>query len=417
MEEHIHFVDLRAQHEEVRHDIDTAIKTIIDNSSFIGGDHVAEFESAFAAFVGTKEAVAVANGTDALWLALIAAGVGSGDAVITVPNTFIATVEAITRAGAEPLFVDVSPETFNLDPQLLRAFLEEECSQDDEGNVIHTASGRRIAAILPVHLYGMAAEMGPIGAISAEYDIPVVEDACQAHGARLRLDGEWRKAGTFGTAAAFSFYPGKNLGAMGDGGAVVTNDPEAAQLMRMLRDHGSVEKYVHPVANGWNSRLDALQAAVLTIKLRRLEAWNEQRREAAQHYRRVLADLPLVLPSEMTDAEHVYHLFVVRTPHRAHLQQKLQARNIHTGLHYPIPLHLQEAYAYLGLGPGSFPVSEEHASTILSLPMHPHLTHAEIERIGEACAAILAAVDQPLTPDATTEVTAPAAARVLPPTV
>lgn len=393
MDKEIHFVDLRAQHEEVRNEIESAVSAIIDNSAFIGGRYVSEFEEAFATYVGTRQAVGVANGTDALWLGLVAVGVGKGDAVITVPNTFIATVEAITRTGAEPVFVDVDPHTFNLNPQLLRSFLEEQCRREDDGRVIHQASGRRIAAIVPVHLYGMVAEMNLIGAIADEYELAVVEDACQAHGASYEVDGHWKRAGTFGRAAAFSFYPGKNLGAMGDAGAVVTDDPEAAQFMRWLRDHGSSEKYLHPLANGWNSRLDALQAAVLTIKLRRLDDWNQQRQEAANNYRRVLGDLPLDLPFEPANVEHVYHLFVVRVRQRDLFRQQLHARGIATGIHYPIPLHRQKAYAYLGLEPGTFPVSEVNARTILSLPMHPHLSAQQIERVGDACAAVLATMD------------------------
>lgn len=390
MEEPIHFVDLRAQHEEVREEIDRAIASIIDASAFIGGQAVADFEAAFAAFVGAREAIAVANGTDALWLALEVAGVRAGDAVVTVPNTFIATVEAITRLGAEPLFVDVDPATFNLDPQQLRLLLEEQCWQDDDGRLIHRSSGRRVGAIVPVHLYGQVAEMRSILEIAQTFQIPVVEDACQAHGARYWLNGGWQQAGAFGVAAAFSFYPGKNLGAMGDAGAVVTDDPEAAQYMRWLRDHGSSEKYLHPLANGWNSRLDALQAAVLTIKLGQLERWNEQRRAAAKLYREVLSSVPLGLPAEMPGAEHVYHLFVVRSAQRERLRHELQARGIGAGIHYPIPLHLQKAYAYLGLGPGTYPHAESCARTILSLPMHPHLQPGQIERVGAACAAILA---------------------------
>jgi dTDP-4-amino-4,6-dideoxygalactose transaminase len=394
MEEPIQFVDLRAQHDEVREEIDRAISALIDSSAFIGGQHVADFESAFAAYVGTREAVAVANGTDALWLALEVAGVRAGDAVITAPNTFIATAEAMTRLGAVPLFVDVDPVSFNLDPQELRALLEEQCWQDDSGQVIHQTSGRRIGAIVPVHLYGMVAEMGSIRDIAQAYGIPIVEDACQAHGARYWLNGAWQRAGTFGVAAAFSFYPSKNLGAMGDAGAVVTDDPEAAQYMRWLRDHGSSERYVHPLANGWNSRLDAMQAAVLTIKLRHLDRWNEQRRAAASYYREVLANLPLQLPAELPRTEHVYHLFIVRLSQRERLRHELQRRGIGTGIHYPIPLHLQKAYAYLGLGPGTYPHAESSARTILSLPMHPHLRREHVERVGAACAAILTAVNR-----------------------
>ena len=381
----IPFVDLRAQHEQVRLEIELVMKDIIVRSSFIGGSYLAAFEAQFAEYLGVKQVVGVANGTDALWLALAALGVGPGDAVITTPNTFIATVEAITRAGAQPLFVDIDLATSTLDPDLLRQFLERDCRRTDDGRVVHLKSGLRVAAILPVHLYGLPANMQPILELAAEYGLLVVEDACQAHGANVRVNGTWQRVGGLGAAAGFSFYPAKNLGAMGDGGALSTNDAELAAKLRILRDHGSSDKYIHLTPNGWNSRLDALQAAVLAIKLKKLDEWNARRRAAAEFYRLALAGLPLSLPVEPDYAEHVYHLYVVRTANRETLRKAMNERGVGVGLHYPIPLHLQAAYAHLGLPPGSFPNAEGSAATLLSLPMHPALTEAQVQQVAQIC--------------------------------
>ena len=381
----IPFVDLRAQHEQVRLEIELVMKDIIDRSSFIGGSYLAAFEAQFAEYLGVKQVVGVANGTDALWLALAALGVGPGDAVITTPNTFIATVEAITRAGSQPLFVDIDLATSTLDPDLLRQFLERDCRRTDDGRVVHLKSGLRVAAILPVHLYGLPANMQPILELAAEYGLLVVEDACQAHGAKARVNGTWQRVGGLGAAAGFSFYPAKNLGAMGDGGALSTNDAELAAKLRILRDHGSSDKYIHLTPNGWNSRLDALQAAVLAIKLKKLDEWNARRRAAAEFYRLALAGLPLALPVEPDYAEHVYHLYVVRAAGREALRKALSERGVGVGLHYPIPLHLQAAYAHLGLPPGSFPNAEGSAATLLSLPMHPALTEAQVQQVAQIC--------------------------------
>ena len=386
----IPFVDLRAQHDEIRAEINSAIRDIIDRSSFIGGKYVSDFEQEFAEYIGVAEAVAVANGTDALWWILTALGVGKDDAVITVPNTFIATVEAITRCGAYPLFVDIDLQTSNLDIDALKTFLRKECQRLDNGNLVHTQSGKRIVAILPVHLYGLPVDMASLLEISDQYDLPIVEDACQAHGAKYQVNGEWKRAGSIGIAAGFSFYPGKNLGAMGDGGALVTNDQELATKIRWLRDHGQSEKYVHVTANGWNSRLDAIQAAVLSAKLKKLDEWNARRWQAAMLYREVLAELPLSLPGEPNYAEHVYHLFVVRAEGRDSLYRQLAASGVGVGLHYPIPLHLQAAYKHLGLGEGSYPTTEISAATVLSLPMHPALTREQIVQVASACVQALA---------------------------
>jgi dTDP-4-amino-4,6-dideoxygalactose transaminase len=381
MTANIPFVDLRAQHEQVRAEIEASIKDIIDRSSFIGGSYVAQFEREFADYLGAKEAIAVANGTDALWLALIASGVKPGEAVITVPNTFIATVEAITRAGAHPLFVDIDLATSNIDLGKLEALLENDCTLQEDGKVLHRESGRIVSAIMPVHLYGLPTDMKPILDLARKFGLFVIEDACQAHGARYHLNGEWKRAGTMSAAAGFSFYPGKNLGAMGDGGAVVTNDAELAQKMRWLRDHGQSEKYIHITPDGWNSRLDSLQAAVLSVKLKKLDEWNALRRKAADRYQAALAGLPIELPVVGKNAEHVYHLYVIRLNDRDTLARQLNQQGIGTGLHYPIPLHLQKAYQHLGLKPGSYPASEQSAKTLLSLPMHPTLTDQQVDQV------------------------------------
>lgn len=385
----IPFVDLRAQHEEVREEIETAISDIIDKSSFILGKYVAEFEQQYADYLDVQEVIGVANGTDALWLILTALGIQQGDAVLTVPNTFIATVEAITRSSAHPLFIDIDPSTFNIDINALESFINESCHIEEDGKLIHKFSGKRIAAIMPVHLYGLPVDLIPLIEISERYGLPIVEDACQAHGARYNDNTSWRRVGTFGAAAGFSFYPGKNLGAMGDGGAVATNDRELATKIRWLRDHGSSEKYIHNTPHGWNSRLDAIQAAVLSIKLNKLDDWNSHRRQSADYYRETLSSLPLYLPNNTDYAEHVYHLFVVRSENRDLLREGLSERGIGVGLHYPIPLHLQKAYEYLHLPEGSYPHAEHSANTILSLPMHPTLSIYQIEQVADACREIL----------------------------
>jgi dTDP-4-amino-4,6-dideoxygalactose transaminase len=385
----IQFEDLQAEHEAIRHEIDAAIRKIIDHSSFIGGSYVMDFEREFAHYLGVQEVVAVASGTDALWLSLLAAGIGPEDAVITVPNTFIATVEAITRTGACPLFVDIDLATFHMDIHALQRFLEVKCICQDNGRVIHQQSGRRVAAILPVHLYGLPVEMGELLKVAGLYDLPVIEDACQAHGAKYRLNGEWKSVGSLGLAAGFSFYPGKNLGALGNGGAVAVNEPELALRLRWLRNHGSSEKYIHLTSKGWNSNLDAIQAAVLSIKLKHLEEWNSWRRQVAYRYREVLAGLPLDLPYEPENTKHVYHLYVIRTPHRDLFRRELMRQNIGVGIHYPIPLHLQQAYQAMGLRQGSYPYSELSAKTILSLPMYPALKDDQVDQVGKAFNEIL----------------------------
>ena len=387
--EKIAFVDLHAQHAPILDEIHAAINEILSNSSFIGGKAVSQFEAEFADYLGVREAIGVGNGTDALWLALAANGIGPGDAVITVPNTFIATVEGITRSGARPLFVDIDLETANLSPAALNDFLANQCTIDDNGHVRHIQTNTRVAAVMPVDLYGLPADLQAISEICGRYELTLIEDACQAHGAKLRVNGEWKRAGTFGSAAGFSFYPGKNLGAIGDAGAVVTNNPEAAAKMRELRNHGSSEKYIHTTPDGWNARLDSIQAAVLSIKLRYLDEWNENRRQAATWYQEGLAGLPIELPCEPPDHEHVYHLYVIRTEQRDELRKALVEHGIEIGIHYPIPLHLQQAYNWMNHPLGSFPNAELSARTILSLPMHPYLTQPQVEHVCQVLKAIL----------------------------
>jgi dTDP-4-amino-4,6-dideoxygalactose transaminase len=380
----IPFVDLRAQHDELRDAIESAFRRALDDSGFIGGPRVVAFEEAFARFCGAAHAVAVASGTDALELALRAAGVGPGDLVVTVPNTFIATVEAFHQLGAAPRFVDIEPTTYTIDVERLRAYLAEQCERDRHGVLRERATRQRVAAVIPVHLYGLPADMGPILALAEEHGVQVIEDACQAHGAEYRLpDGRWRRAGTMGRAGCFSFYPGKNLGALGEAGAVVSADAALAGQVRLLRDHGQREKYLSVTADGVNARMDAIQAAVLEVKLARLAEWNERRRQAASWYAEELAGTGLALPLEPEGARHVYHLYVVRVPERDRVRDALARQGVSTGMHYPIPLHRQPAFAHFELGPGSFPETERAAAEILSLPMYPHLTRAQVAYVAD----------------------------------
>jgi dTDP-4-amino-4,6-dideoxygalactose transaminase len=380
------FSDLRAMHDEVRAQIEAGWSRIIETSSFIGGPLVAGFEREFAAYCSTAHCVGVGTGTDAVRVALQAVGVGPGDLVVTVPHTFIATVEGITQAGAAPVFVDVDAETYTMDPAPVERYLRGEC-ETRAGRLVERASGRRVAALLPVHLYGQAADMDPLLALAARYGLKVVEDAAQAHGATYR----GRRCGSLGDAAAFSFYPGKNLGAMGEAGAVTTNDAATADRCRVLREHGQSERYIHVTADGSNARLDTVQAVVLSAKLPRMADWTAMRRRAADWYRERLAGLPLVLPAEVDQREHVYHLFVVQVEDRDQVRSALDASGIATGLHYPVPLHLQEAYRDLGLGQGAFPVSEQVASRGLSLPMFPHLTEQQVDAVAGSLRAALGA--------------------------
>ena len=338
---------------------------------------VEEFEREFAEFCQAGHCLGVGNGTDALRFALIAAGVRPGDTVVTVPNTFIATTEAISQAGARPDFVDVEERTLNMDVRKLQEYFETQCCLDrDTGKLLNRKTGSRVTGVVPVHLYGQMADMDPILGLAERYNLLVIEDACQAHGATYYSPKEsrWKKAGSMGVAAAFSFYPGKNLGACGEAGAVTTNDPELARKVRMLRDHGQAQKYSHEI-EGYNGRLDAIQAGILTAKLQRLAEWNQKRRSIARRYGELLRSQVerMILPYESSLQRAVFHLYVVRVKNRDRLQAHLARANITTQVHYPIPLHLQAAYATLGHKIGDFPVTEKAAAEILSLPMYPQL--------------------------------------------
>jgi dTDP-4-amino-4,6-dideoxygalactose transaminase len=382
---HIPFLDLVTPHVEMEEELVRTFRTALQTAGFIGGKAVQDFESAFAEFCDVAQCVGVGSGTDALRFALMAAGVRPGDSVITVPNTFIATTEAISQAGARPEFVDVDEQTYNMDPERLREYLETKCDRERHtGRPISRRTGRVVTAIVPVHLYGQTADMDAIQELADRWNLIVVEDACQAHGAEYfsRKHNLWRKAGSMGKAAAFSFYPGKNLGACGEAGAVTTHDPELAQQVRMLRDHGQAQKYYHEV-EGYNGRLDAIQAAISRVKLGHLTVWNEQRRECAHRYQDLfsLAQVGPGLPYEAPWAKAVYHLYVVRAADRDQLQQHLAEANIGTGIHYPIPLHLQKAYSSLGYTKDDFPVSERAAAEILSLPMYPGLSYDQQDQV------------------------------------
>ena len=354
------FLDLKAQHDPLKGELMAAIQEVIDRSAFAGGPYVEKFETEFAPYCHARHAVGVANGTDALWFALLALGVGPGDEVITVPNSFMATAEAISFCGAKPVFVDVDEKTYTLDPKLFER-----------------AITPRTKAVIPVHLYGQMADMDPIMEIARQHGLWVVEDACQAHGAEYK----GKRAGSIGHAGAFSFYPGKHLGAWGEAGAVVTNDAALAQKMKVLRDHGQSSKYHHSVI-GWNGRMDGIQAAVLSVKLKVLERGNTARREHARHYSARLANIEgLTLPVTADYGVPVFHLYVVRVQKRDQILKTLGERGISCGIHYPKPIHLQEAYRPLGLGVGSFPIAERYAEEILSLPMFPELTPAQIEAV------------------------------------
>lgn len=378
------FVDLRPQHDELRDEIEAVFRSILDDSAFVGGAHVEGFEDAFAKYVGAGHAVGVASGTDAVRIALQVAGVQPGDAVVTVSHTFIATAEAVTQIGALPLFVDIERDTQTMDPAALESFLGGSCERASGGTVVHRPSGRRVAAIVPVHLYGQSADMEPLLRLAAGHGIPVVEDAAQAHGATYRFaDGAERACGSMGAAAAFSFYPGKNLGAIGEAGAVVTNDEAWAARARVLRDHGQARKYVHVTAEGGNARLDALQAAVLRLKLGRLDGWNDGRRRAARRYDEALEGADVERPIEAAGRRHVYHLYVIRASNRDALAAELGEAGVATGLHYPVPVHRQEAYAGLETVAGALPETEAAAREVLSLPMYAHLSDSDTSFVAE----------------------------------
>jgi dTDP-4-amino-4,6-dideoxygalactose transaminase len=363
------FLDLKSHHAPLLGEINSAIQDVIESSAFAGGPFVGQFEEDFAAYCNAPFAIGVGSGTDALWLTLLALGVGPGDEVITVPNTFMATAEAITYCGATPVFVDVDERTHTLDPQAL------------EGAV--TA---RTKAIVPVHLFGQPADMDPILEFARRRGLFVVEDACQAHGAEYK----GRRTGTLGEAACFSFYPGKNLGAFGEAGAVVTDNADLQEKIRILRDHGQVRKYHHTMI-GWNCRMDGIQAAVLSVKLRYLERGNQLRRSHAAHYNQALGGIEeVVTPIQAAGVRHVYHVYAIRVQERDQIIRLLGEKGIGCGVHYPVPVHLQEAYRELGYARGAFPIAERSAREFVSLPMFPELTSAQVERVAQCLREIVA---------------------------
>jgi dTDP-4-amino-4,6-dideoxygalactose transaminase len=364
------FLDLKAHHQPIREQLDAAISAVIDAGTFAGGPFVAKFEKEFAVYCGTTHSVGVGNGTDALWFALLALGVGPGDEVITVPSTFMATTEAISYCGAKPVFVDIDEVTYTMDPTLLER-----------------AITKKTKAIIPVHLFGQCADMDPILAIAGKHKIPVVEDACQAHGALYK----GRKAGSMGAAGCFSFYPGKNLGALGEAGGIVTNDAELAGKMQVLRDHGQAKKYYHSHI-GWNGRMDGIQAAALSVKLQQLDISNIRRRAHALQYDQLFNGTEeIITPVQTSYNQSVYHIYATRVKDRDQVLQAMADQGISCAIHYPIPVHLQEAYRFLGLGKGSFPVAERCADEFLSLPMFPELTKEQIKAVADTLKLCLSA--------------------------
>lgn len=354
------FLDLRAQYKSIEQEISDATAQVLESCAFAGGPFVAQFEREFASFCGCELAVGVGSGTEALWLSLLALGIGEGDEVITVPNTFIATAEAISFCGARPVFIDIDEKTYTMSPQLLDGAITPETK-----------------AIIPVHLFGQMGDMDPIMEIARAHGLSVIEDACQAHGAEYK----GRPAGSMGDAGCFSFYPGKNLGAYGEAGAVVTNRPELAETIRALRDHGQAAKYYHETI-GWNARMDGLQGAVLSAKLRHLSDWNETRIKNAQTYNELLSEVAgVITPARAEYGKHVFHIYAIRVQDRDSMIGELSKKDIHCGIHYPVPIHLQKAYDSLGLGEGSFPVSEKCARELVSLPMFPELTDEQIRYV------------------------------------
>jgi len=383
----IAFLDLVSVHEELEKELVLVFQQALRTAGFIGGPMVEEFERSFAAFCETRFAIGVNSGTDALRFSLMAAGVLKGDSVVTVPNTFIATTEAISQAGARPEFVDIDERTYNMDPEKLRNFLEQQCSRDGAGKLVSRRTGRPVTAVVPVHLYGQCADMDAIQDLADRYKLIVIEDACQAHGAEYfsKRDRRWKKAGSIGKAAAFSFYPGKNLGACGEAGIVTTDDEEMARNTRMIRDHGQAKKYYHDM-EGYNGRLDSIQAGILSVKLKYLPSWNQSRCEHARKYNELFAaaETNVNTPYEPSWSKAVYHLYVIQVENREAVQTALAKENIGTGIHYPIPLHLQKAYTSLGYRLCDLPMCEKAAERILSLPMFPGLSEPEQARVVQA---------------------------------
>jgi dTDP-4-amino-4,6-dideoxygalactose transaminase len=389
------FLDLVTPHQELKAELMQVVEKALGNAGFIGGPMVEDFEREFAKFCDTKYCVGVNSGTDALRFAFMAADVKPGEIIVTVSHTFIATTEAISQVGAHIAFVDINEQTYTMDPEKLREYLDTRCEFDKtRGKLIEKASKRVVSAIVPVHLYGQTADMDPILDLAGKYNLIVIEDACQAHGAEYfsGKEGVWKKAGTMGRAAAFSFYPGKNLGACGEAGAITTNDEEMAKRMKMIRDHGQAKKYYHDI-EGYNGRLDSIQAGWLSVKLRHLAKWNESRRNLAHRYHELLTKVKdsVVIPVEASWTKGVYHLYVVRVQDREALQASLLEAGIGTGIHYPIPLHQQKAYKHLGHKAGDFPVTERIAREIVSLPMFPQLLFTQQDEVVSRVKDFLAA--------------------------
>ena len=355
------FLNLKIQYESIQNEIQNAITQVIEKTAFAGGPFVAQFEEDFARFCGCRHAIGVGSGTDALWLSLTALGIGAGDEVITVPDTFIATAEAISFCGAKPVFVDVAPDTYNMDPCRLEAAITPDTK-----------------AIIPVHLFGQMADMDPIIAIADKHGLPVLEDSAQAHGARYK----GRRTGSIGAMAAFSFYPGKNLGAYGEGGAVTTDDPDLDHKVRMLRDHGSDKKYYHDML-GYNARMEGIPGAVLGVKLKHLDDWNAERNRVARKYDELLKGLPLTRPNSDPNYEQVYHLYMIETERRDELQKYLGEHKIPTIIHYPVPIHFQKAFDHLGYRGGDSPITEKLVGEILSLPIYPEMTDDMVGCVAE----------------------------------
>ena len=382
--EKIPFLDLVTPHKELEQELTAVFQKVIGTAGFVGGPMVENFENEFAAYCDSKYCVGVASGTDAVRFPLMAAGVQPGDVVVTVPHTFIATTEAISQAGARPDFVDIDEKTYSMDVEKLKEYFERECYLDREtGKPYHRKFRAPVTAIVPVHIYGQCADMDPILELAARYNLIVVEDACQAHGAEYfsKKENRWRKAGSMGHAGAFSFYPGKNLGACGEAGAITTNNEAMARKMKTIRDHGQAKKYYHDI-EGYNGRLDALQAGLLSVKLRHLADWTKKRQAAAAEYDRLLANIDgVVTPHQPKWSRPVYHLYVVRVADREGVQKHLADAKIDTGIHYPIPLHLQKAYEGFAHKKGDFPVTEKVALEILSLPMFPQLQPFQQARV------------------------------------
>jgi dTDP-4-amino-4,6-dideoxygalactose transaminase len=380
----IPFLDLVTLHEELEAELLPVFQKVLRTAGFVGGPMVEEFEREFARYCDSSHCVGLASGTDAVRFALMAAGVRPGDVVVTVPHTFIATTEAITQAGAHIDFVDIDERTYCLSPAKLEEYLSTKCYLDPSSKTLyHRGLKAPVSAIVPVHLYGQIADMDALLDLARKHNLIVVEDACQAHGAEYfsKKQNRWLKAGSIGSAAAFSFYPGKNLGACGEAGAATTGNQEVAKKMRMLRDHGQAKKYYHDV-EGYNGRLDSLQAGILSVKLRYLADWTRKRQQAAKRYDEMLGSVEgVIAPYKPEEARPVYHLYVVRVQDREGLQKHLAEAKIDTGIHYPVPLHLQKAYAHLGHKAGDFPVTEKISREIVSLPMFPQLTAEQQERV------------------------------------